>query len=128
MLSESPITTMLPVKDVDRASEFYAEKLRLHLATTGSDGTCYFEIGHGDAIGLRPLPGIQPSENTAMSFEVRDIAAEVAELVGRGVQFQDFEAGGIRTVDHVATLGDEKAAWFTDSEGNILCLHEVVGG
>jgi hypothetical protein len=24
-------------------------------------------------------------------------------------------------------LGSEKAAWFEDTEGNILCLHEDVG-
>jgi len=25
-------------------------------------------------------------------------------------------------------MGEEKAAWFADSEGNILCLHERVIG
>jgi len=25
-------------------------------------------------------------------------------------------------------MGDEKAAWFSDTEGNILCLHEYVIG
>jgi hypothetical protein len=27
-------------------------------------------------------------------------------------------------VAHVCVLGSEKAAWFEDPEGNILCLHE----
>ncbi|HET6502496.1 MAG TPA: VOC family protein [Amycolatopsis sp.] len=127
MLRNSAITTMLPARDADRASHFYADTLGLHLTAKSPDGTYYFEAGHGDAIGLRPLPDAQPSDNTAMSFEVSDIAGEVAELEGRGVQFQDFDSGELRTVDHIATLGNEKAAWFADTEGNILCLHEVIG-
>jgi len=31
---------------------------------------------------------------------------------------------GLKTTDHVAVMGTEKAAWFADTEGNILCLHE----
>ncbi|WP_434781158.1 VOC family protein, partial [Amycolatopsis kentuckyensis] len=67
------------------------------------------------------------SENTALSFEVGDLPAEVKTLENRGVQFQDFEMEGLKTVDHIAQLGNERAAWFTDSEGNVLCLHEVMG-
>jgi hypothetical protein len=43
------------------------------------------------------------------------------------VRFQDFEMEGLKTVDHIAELGNERAAWFSDSEGNVLCLHEVMG-
>jgi predicted enzyme related to lactoylglutathione lyase len=125
MLTKSMITTMLPVRDADRASRFYADALGLHPRETGPDGTRYFDAGRGDAIGLRPLPDAQPSENTALSFEVADIDREVTELEGRGVCFQDFDTGDLKTENHVATMGSEKAAWFTDSEGNILCIHQV---
>src|SRR4051812_10800961 len=125
MLTTSPVTTMLPVQDADRASQFYAETLGLHLRERGQDGTCYFDVGSGSALGLRPLPNVQPSENTALSFEVSDINREISDLEGRGVHFQDFDSGELKTVDHVATMGNERAAWFADSEGNILCLHQV---
>jgi catechol 2,3-dioxygenase-like lactoylglutathione lyase family enzyme len=126
MLTKSMITTMLPVRDAERASRFYADALGLHPRETGPDGTRIFDTGRGDAIGLRPLPDAQPSENTALSFEVADIDREVAELESRGVQFQDFDTGDLRTVNHVASMGNEKAAWFTDTEGNILCIHQVM--
>ena len=125
MLTNSTVTTMLPVRDANRASQFYAHTLGLHMKETGPDGTCFFEAGHGDAIGLRPLPDARPSENTALSFEVSDIDSEVSELEKRGVRFQDYDTGDLRTQNHIATIGNEKAAWFTDSEGNILCLHQV---
>ena len=73
------------------------------------------------------MPAGAQSENTALSFEVTDLPAEVRALEDRGVRFQDFEMEGLKTVDHIAELGSERAAWFTDSEGNVLCLHQVLG-
>ncbi len=126
MLTESTITTMLPVTDSERAGHFYADSLGLEQTGKGEDGTLYFAAGAG-AIGLRLMPAGTQSENTALSFEVDDLKAEVGALEGRGVRFQDFELEGLKTVDHIAELGNERAAWFTDSEGNVLCLHQVLG-
>lgn len=126
MLTESTITTMLPVTDSERAGHFYADSLGLKQTGKGEDGTLYFSAA-GGAIGLRPMPEGSQSDNTALSFEVGDLPAEVKALEDRGVRFQDFEMEGLKTVDHIAQLGNERAAWFNDSEGNVLCLHEIMG-
>jgi predicted enzyme related to lactoylglutathione lyase len=126
MLTESTITTMLPVTDSERAGHFYTDSLGLKQTGKSEDGTQYFAAGAG-AIGLRPMPAGAQSENTALSFEVTDLRSEVSALEDRGVRFQDFELEGLKTVDHIAEMGTERAAWFTDSEGNVLCLHEVLG-
>lgn len=118
------ITTMLPVADVDRASRFYGETLGLHARPTGPDGSPTFDAGHGDAIGL--MPG-EPSARTVLSFEVADVVAEIRDLESRGVRFADYDLPDLKTVDHVASPGGEKAAWFNDTEGNILCIHEITG-
>ena len=55
-----------------------------------------------------------------------DIAGAIAQLKSRGVAFADYDLPGLKTVEHVCVLGSEKAAWFEDTEGNILCLHEDV--
>lgn len=125
MLTDSTITTMLPVTDSERAGHFYADSLGLKQTGKGEDGTLYFSAA-GGAIGLRPMPAGTQSENTALSFEVGDLPAEINVLEGRGVRFQDFETEGLKTVGHIAELGAERAAWFTDSEGNVLCLHQVL--
>lgn len=123
MLTDAKITTMLPVTDADRARRFYADQLGLREIAVGDDGTRVFEAGAG-AIGLRQSePGSQ-SEQTALSFQVPDLEHEIGELEGRGVTFADFDLPDLKTVDHIAKFGDEKAAWFTDSEGNILCVHQ----
>jgi hypothetical protein len=57
---------------------------------------------------------------------VEDIAATITDLEKRGVVFSDYDLPGLKTVDHVCVLGAEKAAWFNDTEGNILCLHEDI--
>jgi hypothetical protein len=46
----------------------------------------------------------------------------VAELKARGVKFEEYDAPGMKTVNGIATAGGAKAAWFKDSEGNILAL------
>jgi predicted enzyme related to lactoylglutathione lyase len=127
MLTKAMTTTMLPVSDVDRAARFYGETLGLHQRAVGVDGTRVFDAGNGDAIGLMPAEEGTQTKHTVLSFEVSDIHGEIRDLVGRGVTFADYDLPGLRTVDHVAEMGNEKAAWFSDTEGNILCVHEVTG-
>ena len=67
------------------------------------------------------------STHTALSFRVADIATTIRDLKARGVEFADYDLPGLKTVEHVCVLGSEKAAWFNDPEGNILCLHEDIG-
>lgn len=126
MLSKSMTTTMLPVADVERATRFYADVLGLHHRMTAPDGTAIFDAGHGDSIGLLKSEPDTQSARTALSFEVTDIAGEIGELESRGVVFEDYDLPELKTVNHIATMGDERAAWFRDTEGNILCVHEAV--
>ncbi len=48
----------------------------------------------------------------------------ISELQAKGLVFEDYDFPSLKTVDHVCVLGSEKAAWFKDSEGNYLCVHE----
>jgi predicted enzyme related to lactoylglutathione lyase len=125
MLTKATTTTMLPVSDMDRAARFYADTLGLHQKATGADGSRIFDAGNGDAIGLLASEAGAQSKHTVLSFEVSDIAGEVRELEGRGVRFADYDLPDLKTVDHIAAMGGEKAAWFSDPDGNILCVHEV---
>jgi hypothetical protein len=58
---------------------------------------------------------------------VSDITQEIRDLEARGVAFEDYDLPNLKTVGHVAVMGNEKAAWFCDPEGNILCIHQVTG-
>ncbi len=123
-LAHSGVALMLPVTDVDRATRFYQESLGLEFTGTNDEGSAMFSVGSDAQLVLLPRPESKPSESTAMSFEVDDVTAEIRTLEGRGVVFEDYDLPDFKTVDHVCEFGDEKAAWFKDPDGNVLCLHE----
>ena len=88
-----------------------------------ADGKFVYRCG-GAEIALFPKAEGTKAEHTALSFKVNDIRAAIRDLQSRGVTFADYDYPGLKTVEHVCVLGSEKAAWFQDTEGNILCLHE----
>jgi hypothetical protein len=51
----------------------------------------------------------------------------MADLRNRGVTFEEYDFGELKTVDGLADFGAAKAAWFKDSEDNTFELSEVVG-
>ena len=123
MLSQAPVTTMLPVRNLQRAREFYEHCLGLGPGELRPDGKVVYRCG-GARLALFPKEEGTKAEHTAVSFEVFDIAASVRELEAHGVRFEDYDLPGLKTTDHVCVLGAEKTAWFKDTEGNYLCLHE----
>jgi catechol 2,3-dioxygenase-like lactoylglutathione lyase family enzyme len=125
-LQDGQVTCMLPVKDRARARRFYEESLGLAAGAAKPDGKFVYRCG-GTEIALFPKPDGTKAEHTAISFRVDDIAATIRDLKSRGVVFADYDLPGFKTEEHVCVLGAEKAAWFQDPEGNILCLHEDIG-
>lgn len=117
------VTCMLPVKDMDRARRFYEERLGFTPLGGKPDGKFMYRCG-GTELALFPKPEGTKAQHTALSFRVADIAQAIQQLQSRGVVFADYDFPGLKTVGHVCVLGSEKAAWFEDTEGNVLCLHE----
>lgn len=123
-LSPTHTTTVLPVTDPERAKHYYADTLGLPFVRSGPDGGQVFALNDNAALSLlEKPPGVQ-AEYTVLSFEVPDIMTFMTELEEKGVQFEDYDLPDLKTVDHIAVMGSEKAAWFKDPDGNILCLHE----
>jgi catechol 2,3-dioxygenase-like lactoylglutathione lyase family enzyme len=126
MLANAPATTILPVIDMQRARDFYEHKLGLTPQGSRPDGTFLFSAGGGALIALFPKESGTKAEHTALSFEVPQIEEAIAALEARGVVFAEYDLPGLKTVNHICVLEAEKAAWFNDPEGNILCIHEVI--
>jgi catechol 2,3-dioxygenase-like lactoylglutathione lyase family enzyme len=126
-LSASAVSTMLPVAEVDRAKKFYEEKLGLEFKGTDDlEGSAMFALDGGTTLVLLPRPDGARADSTAMSWAVDDVEKEVKELENRGVVFEDYDMPQLKTVDHIATIGDLKSAWFQDPDGNVLCVHTPV--
>jgi len=57
---------------------------------------------------------------------VSDIEREVADLKARGVEFERYDMDGETSPDGIVTAGGARAAWFKDTEGNILAIIQDV--
>jgi catechol 2,3-dioxygenase-like lactoylglutathione lyase family enzyme len=121
------IAAMLAASDLARAKAWYADKLGLAPAME-MDGALNYRCGASDfTVYESEFAGT--AKNTVAVWRVADLGAEMAELRGKGVVFEDYDFGDWRTVDGVMTdsVGG-MSAWFTDSEGNVLSLAQVEAG
>ena len=128
MLANSPIRPTIPVVDLDRAKRFYETTLGVKPISANNDnisGIAIFECGYGTLMELYQR-GPSKADHTVATFEVSNIEEEVNMLRGKGVNFEDYDMPEIKTQNGIATQGSVKAAWFKDSEGNILCIHQVI--
>jgi len=122
-LNSAIAKTTLPVEDLARARAFYAEKLGLR-PSREVEGALFYE-GEGSTGFLLFPSGARPSGHTQMAWFVKDIVASVSKLKSRGVVFEEYDFPGLKTNHGIADLGYEKAAWFRDSEGNLLALGQL---
>ena len=132
LLRNSNVSTRLPAQNLERARVFYAEKLGLEPIEERTGGLRY-QCGHG-YFSLFESTGVPSGEHTQMAWEVDDIDAVVADLRQRGVIFEDVDVPGLKTVEGIAEVDGnypsvgvgERAAWFRDSEGNLLGIGQPV--
>lgn len=125
MLANSKPISMLPVVEMSRARKFYEETLGLPRGNARPNGETVYETG-GGRFALYPRQTPTKADHTALSFEVQDLGAEMKALRSHGVRFEEYDYPGLKTENGVCVLGSEKAAWFKDPEGNILCLHQDI--
>ena len=124
MLSNSMVTATLPAKNIERAKKFYSDKLGFKPGETYPDGSILYHC-KGSAFLLYPSEFAGTAKNTALGWQIDDVDKEVKDLRSKGVVFEDYDMPGLKTVNGVATMGDFKAAWFKDSEGNILSINQM---
>jgi catechol 2,3-dioxygenase-like lactoylglutathione lyase family enzyme len=132
-LARGAVATRLPAQDLDRARRFYAEKLGLEPVEVRPGGLRY--RGGSGEFAIFQSAGAPSGEHTQMGWEVDDIEATVSELRDRGVVFEEYDIPGLTTTDGVAEVegnypskggAGERAAWFRDSEGNLLGIGQPI--
>jgi catechol 2,3-dioxygenase-like lactoylglutathione lyase family enzyme len=133
MLDNCAVATRLPAQDLQRARAFYADKLGLEPSEERPGGLLY-HCARGE-FALFESDGASPGSHTQMAWQVGDIEAAVAQLRARGVVFEEYDLPGLTTVDGIAQVAGnypskggvgERAAWFQDSEGNLLAIGQPV--
>ena len=126
MLGEFPAVANIPVTDLERAKAFYSDILGLELAAEVEGEGLHYQCGGGTQLEVyRTRVGVGAG-HTEAGFQVDDIELLVTYLQQRGVVFEDYDLGeGLMTVSGVVSWGEEKAAWFTDPEGNVIGLFQT---
>ena len=119
------IYTVLPAADLDRAHAFYRDKLGLE-PTMRKPGMLAYSGPAGYIFQIYETANVGTAKNTQMGWSTFDLDADMAELRERGVVFEEYDFPGLKTVDGVAEVGTERAAWFRDSEGNTIVISQTV--
>jgi catechol 2,3-dioxygenase-like lactoylglutathione lyase family enzyme len=123
-LGEAAVHTTLPAEDLDRARRFYSEKLGLEPKEESGGGLLY-EMADGGQFFVFTTSGPPSGEHTQIGFRTKDIDAVVDELRTRGVKFEEYDMPSFTTVGGIVNLPDRRAAWFRDSEGNLLGIVQL---
>jgi catechol 2,3-dioxygenase-like lactoylglutathione lyase family enzyme len=126
MLGDAFMYATIPASDLRRARRFYEETLGL-TPVDDSPEDVFYEGKGGTRILVFASGGTASGTHTQVGLSVDDIDAEVAELRARGVVFEEYDEPGLKTVDGIADMGTVKAAWFRDSEGNLLGVVQITG-
>lgn len=124
MLKDNPVHATIPCADLDRAKAFYADKLGLTPAEEHPGGV-FYGTSEGSRFFLYPTSGRASGDHTQMGWSVTDIEAEVRSLRDRGVEFESYDFPGFDRQSGIADTGGVRAAWFKDSEGNLLGLVQL---
>jgi catechol 2,3-dioxygenase-like lactoylglutathione lyase family enzyme len=133
MLENSNVSTRIPAQDLERARSFYKDKLGL-IPSEERPGGLRYRCGNG-FFSLFESSGKASSDHTQMAWEVDDILSTVELLRSRGVMFEEYDVPGLKTINGIAEVtgnypssraAGEKAAWFRDSEGNLLGIGQPI--
>ena len=122
MFADRAAMGMIPAKDIERAVAWYRDKLGLEPGERNEEGVIYNLKGATMFLYQSGYAGT--NQATMLTFESPDLAADMTALRTKGVTFLDYDLPGFKTENGVASMGEMKAAWCNDSEGNILAFNQ----
>jgi catechol 2,3-dioxygenase-like lactoylglutathione lyase family enzyme len=125
MLANLHLYATLPATDLKRAKQFYAEKLGM-TPDRETDAGLFYHCRGDTEFFLFASGGASSGTHTQAGWVSDDIEAEVAALKARGLTFEEYDTPYLRTENSIAITGPVKAAWFKDSEGNVLGLVQYI--
>jgi len=128
MLNSGTVTANIPAGDLTRARDFYAGKLGL-TPSFEMDGMLIYKTAGGSTFSVYETQFAGQAGHTIAQWHVGDVAEEVRDLKAKGITFEKYDLPGVTWHDDVASIdGMGNAAWFKDSEGNILCVDDGLPG
>ena len=130
MLNDSRVEANIPAGDLRRARDFYADKLGLTPTEEFSDVALVYRTAGGTTFNVYLTEYAGQAGHTIAQWHVDDIESEVRDLKAKGVGFEVYaDMPGAEWDGEIAAIpGMGRAAWFKDSEGNIMCIDQGPSG
>lgn len=123
MFKDADAFSGFSVDDLQRAKDFYGGTLGLEVSE--ANDLLELRLGGGAKVLAYPKPNHVPATFTILNFPVDDVERAVDELTERGVRFEIYDEGELKTDQRGVSLGPgPKIAWFRDPAGNILSVIE----
>ena len=121
MLGSKDATVTLAVSDLERARDFYENTLGLE-PTQEPPGAVLYRSGQS-VVMVYPSEYAGTNQATAASWAVGDEFDAIVEgLRAKGVTFEHYDLPEMTREGDVHVMGDIRAVWFKDPDGNILNL------
>jgi predicted enzyme related to lactoylglutathione lyase len=125
MLNDSKVEANIPASDLQRARDFYAAKLGLTPVQEFGEESLAYRTAGGTAFNVYRTEYAGQAGHTIAQWHVDDIEAQVRDLKAKGVTFETYDMPGVQWDGEIAEMpGMGRAAWFRDSEGNIMCVDQ----
>jgi predicted enzyme related to lactoylglutathione lyase len=115
------------VNDIQKAKEFYGQTLGLEVSEVPEmEDLLTLHLAGGSNILVYSKPNHTPATFTILNFPVANIEQAVDELTRRGVRFEIYNEGDLKTDEKgIFRGGGPLIAWFKDPAGNILSVLEA---
>jgi predicted enzyme related to lactoylglutathione lyase len=125
MLSDSKVTANIPASDLQRARDFYADTLGLSPTQELPGEVLLYRTAGGTDFQVYRTDYAGQAGHTIAQWHVDDIESQVHDLKTKGVTFEVYDMPGVEWDGEIASMeGMGRAAWFRDSEGNIMCIDQ----
>jgi predicted enzyme related to lactoylglutathione lyase len=125
MLSSSRVEANIPAADLHRARDFYTAMVGISPVDEVGDFQLTYETEGGTRFTIYETEYAGQAGHTIAQWHVDDIESEVRDLQAKGVVFEVYDMPGVQWDGEIAFMpGLGKAAWFRDSEGNIMCIDQ----
>jgi catechol 2,3-dioxygenase-like lactoylglutathione lyase family enzyme len=122
MLGNRDAVATVAVKDVKKAKKFYEGTLGLKLLDTEGEEALVYKSGNFRILVYKSQYA-GSNKATAVTWEAgKDLEKVVQDLKAKGVTFEHYDMPGSTRKGDVHIMGEEKAAWFKDPDGNIHAL------
>jgi len=103
MVKNNPVSAVLVSADLETSQDFYENKVALTLSPETIKNHLLFDCGEGTTLLIYGRGGGNKADHTQVRFWSTDIDSDVAELVGRGVEFEEYDTDAFKTVNHIVT-------------------------